>query len=144
RRGVTAGRRIDMKLCVPPPSPRAFKVVAVLHHLGLPAEMVFVDLLNGQHMRPEFAALNPNRKMPVLDDDGFLLWESNAIMQYLASKRPESGLWPSDPSRQADVSRWQCWELAHWERACAALGFGRVVTQAVGQGGPEGGGARGA
>ena len=73
-----------MKLYVTPPSPRAFKVVAVLHHLGLPAEMVYVDLLNGQHMRPDFAALNPNRKMPVLDDDGFLLWESNAIMQYLA------------------------------------------------------------
>src|SRR5262249_12957504 len=110
-----------MKLYATPPSPRAFKVVAVAHHLGLEPEMVFVDLLNGDHMKPEFAALNPNRKMPVLEDDGFVLWESNAIMQYLASKKPASGLWPTDPRHQADVSRWQCWDLAHWERACGTL-----------------------
>ena len=85
-----------MKLYVTPPSPRAFKVVAVMHHLALDAELAFVDLLHGDHMKPEFAALNPNRKMPVLEDDGFLLWESNAIMQYLASKRPEAGLWPAE------------------------------------------------
>jgi hypothetical protein len=40
--------------------------------------------------------MNPNKKMPVLEDDGFVLWESNAIPFYLASKKPQSGLWPSD------------------------------------------------
>jgi glutathione S-transferase len=55
-----------MKLYVTPPSPRAFKVVAVMHHLALDAELALVDLLHGDHMKPEFAALNPNRKMPVL------------------------------------------------------------------------------
>ena len=88
-------------------------------------------------MKPEFAALNPNRKMPVLEDDGFLLWESNAIMQYLASKRPEAGLWPANPRHQADVSRWQCWELAHWERACGTLVFERFVKGRFGQGDPD-------
>src|SRR4029077_12218698 len=128
---------LAMKLYVTPPSPRAFKVVAVMHHLALDAEIAFVDLLHGDHMNPEFAALNPNRKMPVLEDDGFLLWESNAIMQYLASKRPEAGLWPANPRHQADVSRWQCWELAHWERACGTLVFERFVKGRFGQGDPD-------
>jgi glutathione S-transferase len=126
-----------MKLHVTPPSPRAFKVVAVMHHLGLEPELAILDLVKGDQMKPEFIALNPNHRMPVLEDDGFVLWESNAIMQYLASKRPESGLWPADPVRQADVSRWQCWELAHWEPACGTLLFERFVKQLLGQGDPD-------
>src|SRR5262249_23652226 len=67
-RGVTAAanaaeRRIAMKLHVAPPSPRAFKVLAVAHHLGLDFELIPVDLLNGANLRPEFVALNPNKKM---------------------------------------------------------------------------------
>jgi glutathione S-transferase len=126
-----------MKLHVAPPSPRAFKTVVVARHLELEPELAIVDLVKGDHMKPEFVALNPNHRMPVLEDDGFVLWESNAIMQYLASKRPEPGLWPSDPRQQADVSRWQCWELAHWEPACATLLFERFVKQLFGQGDPD-------
>ena len=99
-----------IKLHVAPPSPRAFKVLAVARHLGLDFELCPVDLLNGAHLRPEFAALNPNRRMPVLEDDGFVLWESKAITQYLASRKPERGLLPTDPRKCADVSRWQFWE----------------------------------
>src|SRR5262249_2742770 len=119
-----------------PPSPRAFKALAVARHLGLAFELCPVDLLNGAHMKPEFGALNPNRKMPVLEDDGFVLWESNAIAQYLASKKPESGLLPADPRRRADVVRWQCWELAHWDPACATLIFERLLKKLFGQGEP--------
>jgi glutathione S-transferase len=125
-----------MKLHVAPPSPRAFKVLAVARHLGLDFELCPVDILNGANQRPEFAALNPNRKMPVLEDDGFVLWESNAITQYLASKRPDSGLLPSDPRRRADVSRWQFWELAHWDPACGTLIFERLLKPLFGQGEP--------
>ena len=53
------------------------------------------------HLRDGYEQLNPNRKMPVLEDEGFVLWESNAILQYLAAKRPESGLWPSDARRRS-------------------------------------------
>ena len=123
-----------MKLYVAPPSPRAFKVLALAKHLNLDYELKPVDLIKGDQQRPEFVALNPNRKMPVLEDDGFVLWESNAILQYLAAKRPESGLLPSDPRRRADVSRWQFWEAAHWDPACSTLLFEHLVKKFFGQG----------
>ncbi len=125
-----------MKLHVAPPSPRAFKVLAVARHLGLDFELCPVDILGGAHQKPEFAALNPNKKMPVLEDDGFVLWESNAITQYLASRKPESGLLPNDPRRRVDVTRWQFWENAHWDPACATLIFERLLKKLFGQGEP--------
>jgi glutathione S-transferase len=73
-----------MKLYVFPPSPRAMKVIALAEHLQLEHEVRLVDLTKGDQMKPEFTALNPNQRMPVLEDDGFVLWESNAILQYLA------------------------------------------------------------
>ena len=126
-----------IKLHVAPPSPRAFKVLAVARHLELDFELCPVDLLNGEHLRPEFAALNPNKKMPVLEDDGFVLWESNAITQYLASKNPGSGLLPADAQKRADVSRWQFWDSAHWDPACATLIFERLLKKVFGQGDPD-------
>ena len=126
-----------MKLHVFPPSPRATKVIALAQHLGLDCELCPVDLFKGEQARPEFAALNPNQRMPVLEDGGYVLWESNAILHYLASKRPASGLWPSDPSGQSDVIRWLSWEGAHWTPACSILVFERVLKELTGQGGPN-------
>ncbi|HVN85682.1 MAG TPA: glutathione S-transferase family protein [Candidatus Binatia bacterium] len=126
-----------MKLHVAPPSPRAFKVLAVARHLGLDFELVPVDILNGANQRPEFVALNPNKKMPVLEDDGFVLWESNAITQYLASKKPDAGLLPSGARGRAEVSRWQFWENAHWDPACGTLIFERMLKKVFGQGAPN-------
>jgi glutathione S-transferase len=124
-----------MKLHVAPPSPRAFKVLALANHLGLDYELCPVDLRGGANLRPEFVALNPNKKMPVLEeDDGFVLWESNAILQYLADKRPDSGLLPSDPRRRAEVNRWQFWEMGHWDPACGTILFERLVKRVFGLG----------
>jgi glutathione S-transferase len=125
-----------IKLHVAPPSPRAFKVLAIARHLGLAFELCPVDLLNGDQLRPDFTRLNPNQKMPVLEDDGFVLWESNAIALYLATKNPEGGLLPSTPRDQADVTRWQFWDSAHWDPACATLVFERVVKKILNQGEP--------
>src|SRR6202521_3689930 len=116
-----------MKLYVFPPSPRAMKVVALAEHLQLEHETRLVDLTKGEQMKPEFTALNPNQRMPVLEDDGFVLWESNAILQYLASKKPAADLWPSDPRRQADVSRWQNWEASPWAQPYGTLPFRRLA-----------------
>jgi glutathione S-transferase len=64
-----------MKLYVLPPSPRALKVIALKNYLELACEMCIVDLGKGDQLAPEYVAINPNKKMPVLDDDGFVLWE---------------------------------------------------------------------
>ena len=127
-----------MKLYVFPPSPRAMKPIALADYLQIEYETRIVDLTKGEQMKPEFTALNPNQRMPVLEDDGFVLWESNAILQYLALKKPAgAALWPSDARRQADVGRWMFWEGAHWAPACGTLAFERVVKGILGQGGPD-------
>jgi len=125
-----------IKLHVAPPSPRAFKVLAIARHLGIAFELCPVDLLNGHQLRPDFTRLNPNQKMPVLEDDGFVLWESNAIAQYLATKNPAGGLLPSAPRDQADVMRWQFWDSAHWDPACATLVFERLLKKMLKRGDP--------
>jgi glutathione S-transferase len=126
-----------MKLHVFPPSPRALKVRALVRHLDLDVEECLVNLFAGEQKAPAYASLNPNQRMPVLEDGDFVLWESNAILQYLAAQRPESGLWPGDARGQADVSRWLHWESAHWTPACAPLAFERVVKKLAGLGDPD-------
>jgi len=123
-----------MRLHVFPHSNNAIEVLATAYQCELPVELVFVDLLKGAQTTAAFTALNPNRRMPVLEDDGFVLWESNAIAQYLAAQRPASGLWPTEPRRQADVARWQFWQAAHWGPTCAVFTFERVVKRFAGLG----------
>ncbi len=73
----------------------------------------------------------------MLVDGDFKLWESNAILQYLASKNP-TPLYPSDAKGRADVCRWQCWELAHWgAQACQPLTFENLVKKFVNLGAPD-------
>jgi glutathione S-transferase len=70
-------------------------------------------------------------RAPTLKDGDFVLWESNAITQYLALRRPESGLFPADERARLDVTRWQCWELAHWDPACAIFAYEYVAKPLV-------------
>jgi glutathione S-transferase len=104
-----------MRLYLFPPSSRSLGVVALKNHLAIECELRPIDLGRGDQRAPEYSALNPNRKVPTLEDDGFVLWEANAILFYLASKRPERGLWPAEARGQADVLRWLAWESAHWD-----------------------------
>ena len=127
-----------MKLYVLPPSPRAFKVIALKNHLGIECEMHIVELAKGDQLTPEYIAMNPNKKMPVLEDDDYVLWESNAILFYLASKKPASGLWPSDVKDQADMLRWLAWESAHWDaESCGMVGYEKVSKAVLGLGPAE-------
>jgi glutathione S-transferase len=97
------------------PAGRANSVLSLKNYLGIDCEVQRLDFTRGDQLKPAYAKLNPNKKMPTLEDDGFVLWESNAILFYLASKRPEKGLWPSDVKDQADVMRWLSWESGHWD-----------------------------
>jgi glutathione S-transferase len=66
-----------------------------------------------------------------------VLWESNAILQYLAAKKPESGLLPTEARARADVARWVCWDLANWDPACATLIFEHLVKKLLNIGEPD-------
>jgi glutathione S-transferase len=59
----------------------------------------------------EILAMNPNRLVPVIEDDGFVLWESNAILRYLADKH--GALWPADPQARALADRWMDWQFGY-------------------------------
>ena len=59
-----------------------------------------------------YLAMNTNRVVPTIDDSGFILWESNACLRYLAEKHGRGGLWPEDPRVRADADRWMDWQTA--------------------------------
>jgi len=126
-----------MKLYGFPPSPNTWKVRAVAAYLGIPLEIEFVDLLKGASHTPAYLALNPSGRTPTLVDGDFTLWESTAIMQYIASKTPNA-LWPNDAQKRADIVRWQSWSLAHWgAEACQPLVFQRLVKKFLNLGPPD-------
>ncbi|MEM6518998.1 MAG: glutathione S-transferase family protein [Cyanobacteria bacterium P01_D01_bin.71] len=125
-----------MKLYYFPPSPNTRRVHAVALQLQLPVELAFVDLQKSEQQHPRFLQLNPTGRVPVLQDDELVLWESTAIMQYLASQVPNA-LWPENIALRADIMRWQSWQLAHWQRACQPLQFERVIKQILQLGDPD-------
>ena len=93
------------------------KVCALARHLNAPVKFVNVDIANGGTHAPDFLKLNPNGKVPVLEDGDTYLWESNAIMHRLCDVTG-SDLWPRD-DRETDVLRWLFWDAIHFSRGCA-------------------------
>ena len=75
-------------------SPYARKVRLLAAELEIPIEKISLDFQKGDPQKPEYLALNPNGKVPTIDDDGVVVWESIAILKYLAGKKP--GLLPAD------------------------------------------------
>ena len=75
-------------------TPNGRKVSIALEEIGLPYEVHAIDLANGEQQKPEFLRLNPNNKIPAVDDDGLIIWESGAILLHLADK--SSQLLPAD------------------------------------------------
>lgn len=89
-----------------PLSGHAHRVQLMLSLLELPVEVVFVDLAKGAHKQADFLALNPFGQVPVIDDDGVVLADSNAILVYLAQKYGKGRWLPTDPLGAAQVQRW--------------------------------------
>ena len=108
-------------------SPNVRKVSLLAAALDIPLTHVTLDFTKGEFRSPEYLAMNPNGKVPTVDDDGFVLWESGAILRYLAAKRPERGLVPSDPFEQAHLDQWLFWWSAHLEPALDRLVYERRV-----------------
>ena len=120
-----------MKLYYHPRSPNSIPVLAVAYHLGIDLDLQVVDLLSGEQRKPDFLRSNPNGKVPTLEDGDFALWESNAIMQYLASKKLNNSLWPSDDRIRADISRWQFWRMGDWGKAAFTLIWENLIKKWV-------------
>lgn len=87
-------------------SGHSHRVELMLSLLGLDFELVDVDLASGAHKKPEFLAKNPLGKVPAIDDDGVVVWDSNAILVYLASKYGGEKWLPGDPARAAAIQAW--------------------------------------
>ncbi len=119
-----------MKIHVVRASHNCRRVLATADHLGFDYECVEPDLGAGDLKKPDFLAINPNGKVPSLEDDGLKLWESNAIMQYLASKKP-SDLFPADAAARADIARWQFWESNHLGKGTGGITFENVFKPFV-------------
>jgi glutathione S-transferase len=85
------------------------KVVLALEEIGAPYERIDAGRGFGVNDTPAYEAMNPNRLVPVLKDGDFVLWESHAIVRYLAAKHPGSGLMPDDLKLRADADRWMDW-----------------------------------
>lgn len=121
-----------MQFFTNPISPNCRKVDAVAKQLGIPLEHRIVDVRKRENRTPEYLALNPNGKVPVLVDGDVVLWESNAIQCYVASKT-DNELWPKNNSRY-QIMKWQAWELAHFGAATRALNYERIVKRLLGLG----------
>jgi glutathione S-transferase len=128
-----------MKLYYHPGSTNARKSRLAAALLRIDLELQLVDVFAGAHRKPEYLAINPNGMIPTLVDDDFVLWESNAIAQYLASKSAAMDLFPAAPRARADVSRWHCWDLAHWTPATQTLAFERLFKKIARIGEPDAG-----
>src|SRR5262249_21684310 len=82
------------------------KVLWALAELELAYDRVDAGMAFGVVNEPFYKQMNPNARVPTIDDDGFVLWESNAIVRYLAAKHGGCTLWPTDLKRRADADRW--------------------------------------
>jgi glutathione S-transferase len=85
---------------------RSIRARWTLQELGVDFEPITVDLVAGEHRRPEFLRINPAGRVPVLVDGELVLTESVAIVMYLAEKYPDRGFLPTDPVERAEVNRW--------------------------------------
>ncbi|WP_095052291.1 glutathione S-transferase family protein [Pseudomonas sp. Irchel s3b2] len=97
---------LAIKLYNFPRSGHAHRVELMLSLLQLPTELIFVDLAKGAHKQADFLALNPFGQVPVIDDQGVVLADSNAILVYLALKYGNGHWLPTDPVGAAKVQRW--------------------------------------
>jgi glutathione S-transferase len=113
------------------------RVLALIKHLGIEAELVWVDAVAGGLRTPAYAVLNPNMKAPTLVDGTTVLWEASAIMAHLCIDS-DSDMWPAhNPAEQVEVLRWLSWNDCHWSPAVAPFYFEHVVKATFDLGPPD-------
>ncbi len=111
-------------------SPRSNKVKMVLNALAVPFEFIEVDMLKGAHKKPDYLKLHPGGKIPVIDDNGFVLFESVAICKYLARKQ-NSSLYPAELKAQAVVDQWCDYASQHLDVQVVRVAFNVFVAPKI-------------
>ena len=117
-----------MKLYAFPATPNNRKVVAFIRHYDLSVEIHTVSFKNQEQRQPEFLQINPMGKVPALVDGEHYLWESNAILTYLACRFPACAALPTDTWGRADADRWLHWQSAHLTPLMGGLKTGTETT----------------
>ncbi len=126
-----------MKLHFHPMSGNSRRAMLVATHLAAKVDLVRVALESGEQRTPEFLRLNPNGRVPVLEDGALVLWESNAIIEYLADKTPGQTVYPTELAARADVSRWLFWSAQHFAPAIGIFNWENSVKKFIGLGDPD-------
>ncbi|MBI3375845.1 MAG: glutathione S-transferase [Betaproteobacteria bacterium] len=103
------------------------KALWTLEELGLPYERVDAGMAFGVVNTPEYRRMNPMGLVPTIDDDGFVLWESNSIVRYLAAKYAAGSIWPTDLKQRADADRWMDWAMS-FQAAFRTVFWGLIRT----------------
>jgi glutathione S-transferase len=119
-----------MRLYQHPISSNARRVLMTAVHIGAPVEFVEINLMSEADRRL-LGELNPNNKIPVLQDGDLLLWESHAIMQYLCDRQGGHPLYPAEVAARADVNRWLFWSAQHWSPAISVFTWENVWKKVV-------------
>ena len=111
-----------------PTSVNVQKVMWLIGELNLPHERIDVGGSFGKNREPAYLAMNPNGLVPTLEEDGFVLWESNSIVRYLAGKFSPGGLEPKDPRARARAHSWMDWQLSVAGPALRGMFWGLIRT----------------
>lgn len=109
-----------------PRSANGRKVLAQVRHLGLEPTIHEVDVYRGEGQRPDYLAINPTGRIPVLVEGGLTLTESNAILHYVCEVHGGFRLSSEEPGERAMIASWLFWEAAHWQPVLIGLLAGVV------------------
>jgi glutathione S-transferase len=107
------------------------KIRFTANYLNIPYEYTRVSLRDGEHRKEWFLKLTPVGKIPVIDDDGFVLFESGAIIKYLAGKN-NSDLYPADVKRRALIDQWMDFSILHVGNALSQVTYNRIFVSFAG------------
>src|SRR5262245_16606388 len=95
---------------------RAFRALWIAKELGLDYEHIPVEIGAAGARQPDYLAINPNGRLPAIDDGGFTLWESLAITLYLAKKHATGSLYPATLEGEAHCWKWSLWSVQEVDR----------------------------
>jgi glutathione S-transferase len=107
-----------MQIYADPITVNCRKVLAGLDLIGAPFELKHVDYFKAEQKDAAYTSVNPNASLPAMVDGDFVLWESNAILQYAADKVGNAVAYPRDLKTRADINRWLLWESSSWFPSC--------------------------